>query len=158
MDLHYILVSMIVCTSHGSTLYWSKAMMSLIRTWIKVLVQCRIILFVEYLQSMNSFIKVITCSYKSFTYPIPIALFLGGNHVTHISHHHDIMRMKHRYFPQIPKLWSWKWAKISDLIPLTTTAISLWSMCVTPMHNACFPWKKVVPPPHDFIQWAMHCG
>ena len=103
---------------------------------------CRISLVVEDIWSMNSCLKVITCSYKSFTYPIPLASCFGGNYVTHTSHRHHIMRTKHQNFPKIPKLWSWIWARINDFMPLSTTSFSLWKMCVTPMHNTCFPWTR----------------
>ena len=103
----------------------------------KVLMYHRKSMVDEYLRSMNSCLKVITCSYKSFTYPIPIASCFGGNYVTHTSHHHHIMRTKHQNFPKIPKLWSWIWARINDFMPLSTTSFSLWPMCKT-----CFPWTR----------------
>ena len=108
----------------------------------KVLMYHRKSMVDEYLRSMNSCLKVINCSYKSFTYPIPLASCFGGDYVTHTSHHHHIMRTKHQNIPKIPKLWSLIWARINDFMPFSTTALSLWTMCVTPMCITYFPCTK----------------
>ena len=42
----------------------------------------------------NSFLEVITCSFKSLAYCIPLASCFGGHYVTLKSHHYHVLSPK----------------------------------------------------------------
>ena len=104
MDLCFILVSMIIHPLHESSLYWYASMMSSHLNMIQSIDVLQKSQVDEDIRSMNSFLEAITCSYKDFTYNIPLASCFGGHSVTPKSHHQHVMRSQTSVFVLNPKL------------------------------------------------------
>ena len=106
MDLRCILVAMFVNLSHGSALFCSAAMM---RTYLLMSQKywCIVDAWLMMISDQaNSCLEVITFSFKSLTYCIPLASCFGGHFVTLKSHQHHVMRSQTSLFSLNPKLWS----------------------------------------------------
>ena len=99
MDLRCILVAMFVYLSHGSALYWSAAMMNFLMSqkyWC--IADARLMIS----DQVDSCLKVITFSFKSLTYRIPLASCFGGHSFIPKSCHQHVIRFQTLVFPSIP--------------------------------------------------------
>ena len=76
MDLRYIIVAMVVYSSHGFSLYWYAAM-----SWLHLSTSqkyCHIAdaYSMTLSDQADSYLKVTTCSLKALTYHIPLSLVI----------------------------------------------------------------------------------
>ena len=126
MDLQFILVSMVFNLSHGSALYWSASM---IRTHFFMIKKYLFIVNAWFFISNqgDSFLEVITFSFKYLSYHIPLASCFGGDSVTlKFCHQHVIGSLTHifalksqtwseTYSDQANIFISWRWLVLSKL-------------------------------------------
>ena len=86
----------LVCSHDEESFWlWVKKYGCIVESWL-------IMIF----DQANSFLEVITCSFKSLACRIPLSSCFGGHFVTHKSHHHHVMRSQTSIISLNPKLWS----------------------------------------------------
>ena len=94
MDLCYILVIVVVYSSHGSVLYCSIAIMRLYLFIIQSIDVLQMPVTKTLSDQAGSYLEVITCSVKYLAYHIPLASCFGGYFVTlKICHQHVIVSL-----------------------------------------------------------------
>ena len=152
MYVCYILVAMVVYSSHGSALYWFAAM-----SWLHLSMSQKYWCIVDaYSMTLsdqaNSYLKVTTCSLKSLAYHIPISLIIwGGLRYTQILSPTCDDILKTYVFPK-SQTWSGKlaldinstWKKLAPHFPF-----SWWAVPCSVLPESCY--RKVVPPRMCFV-------
>ena len=107
MDLRCILVAMFVYLSHGSALYWSVAMMKT-HFLMRQNYWCIADVCLMISDQVDSFLEVITFSFKSLAYRISLGSSFGGHSGIPKSHHQYVIRSQtsirsqKSVFPSIP--------------------------------------------------------
>ena len=127
---------MVVNISHGSSLYWSPTMMRTHLVMIKKYWCISDAWLMMISDKVNSCLKVITCSFKSLSYRIPLASWLGRI----LLYINLIIIMwwgpKHQYFPK-SQVVKWKyWPRLQSCIWKHSTTSALKSRSVTFFSNA----------------------
>ena len=106
MDLRCILVAMFFYLSHASSLYWSATMVRrhLVMSQKYWCIADAWLMMIS--DQANSCLEVITCSFKSLTYHIPLDSCFGGHYFIPKSHHRHVQRTQTSMISLNTKLWS----------------------------------------------------
>ena len=152
MDLRCILVAMSIYLSHGYALYWSTAMMKT-HLLMSQNYWCIAYSWLMISDQADSCLKVITWSFKSLAYRIPLASCFGGHSIIPKSRHQHVIRFQTLVFPSIPNCEAknigpdikFVYENLAPLLPFSQKALPSSAPLVI-----C--WKQAVAPPLPFKQ------